>query len=72
MEFYEPICGKCAVTMRCDKNGVVAVWNVTHRRRGDMFKCPECGAMVLRVNNNAYHEDTPLEDSWGPYLEMND
>lgn len=70
MNFYEPICGNCARTMICKTNGITAVWNYTHRRRGDLYICPECGASVLRANSSAYHGTEPLDPNRS--IEMRD
>ena len=40
------ICGKCLVGLRCEMNGVVIHWN-GDTYHADLYKCPECGALVL-------------------------
>ena len=70
MYFYQPICGKCGVTMQCEKNGVYATWSATHRRVGDMYACPKCGCKVLRANSEAIHDVSAVSE--GRTLDMNE
>lgn len=50
------ICVQCRKEMNCNKNGVGADFGNGHIYPADRYKCPKCGAMVLRTN------DVPIFD----------
>lgn len=62
------VCCQCRVEMRCDKNGVGADFGHGHVYAGDRYKCPRCGAMVLRTNSSSISD--PDHQSQDEYLEM--
>jgi hypothetical protein len=49
------ICVRCRVAMRCHKNSVGAQFGEAHVYPGDMFKCPECGMMIISTNACPIH-----------------
>lgn len=43
------VCVKCQREMRCEKTGVGVHFGQGHVYAGDRFKCPECGANIVRT-----------------------
>jgi hypothetical protein len=54
--------------MVCDKNGVGADFGHGHVYAGDRWRCKICGAMVLKTNENAFHD--PNYTAKDEYLRM--
>jgi len=55
------VCAKCCMEMPCQKNGVVVRTRSTgHCVRGDVFKCPSCGARVIVTAREGYIEEAPV------------
>jgi len=48
------ICHKCKKEMRCEKNGVTALFKRDHGYSGDLFKCPSCQYIMLATSREAY------------------
>jgi len=59
-----PVCVNCDVEMLCQKNGVrVAPEAVPHHKRsGDQFTCPRCGATVVASLGEAYTDNNSEPD----------
>ena len=55
-----PICVLCVTEMVCAKNGIsVAPAHAPHHtRRGDKYRCPECGVeVIMGLSRQAYEEE---------------
>ena len=48
------VCSKCSIEMRCTRSGVMLLWNSTHARSGDEYKCPQCGNKSIHANDESY------------------
>jgi len=59
-----PVCVKCQIQMRCEKNGVGLLELATPNRpykiwSSDLFRCPVCGFEVLTgYSDNATHHSS--------------
>ena len=62
------ICVNCQKKMFCAKNGVGADFGNGHVYASDMYRCPECGAMMLHTNENAVFD--PNRKFYDAYLDM--
>lgn len=62
------VCVQCRTEMLCDKNGVGCVCGVEDVYPGDRYKCPECGALVVKTNNTAICD--PDRETQDEYLEI--
>lgn len=54
------ICSNCKEEMVCSRTGVLVLWNVSHGRKGDEFKCPKCENTTTVLNGSSYSV-SPLE-----------
>ena len=50
------VCEKCKRQLRCETNGVGINYGHGHVYASDRFICPECGATILKANDNAYYD----------------
>jgi len=59
-----PVCSQCEVEMVCKKNGVRVAHETTprHKRSGDRFDCPVCGASVIADLGSAYTDNNNEPD----------
>lgn len=68
------VCGNCRREMHCTKTGATCRWNEGHHvYSGDEFTCPDCGAKIIRCNENPWHQENPvigkhdyIMDGWEP------
>ncbi len=54
-----PICVKCCKEMSCEKNGFIIRFiikeQIAYDKRGDMYKCSNCGCQVVIGLGSADH-----------------
>jgi len=44
------ICATCRKELRCEKNGVYALYDHGHAYPGDLFRCPTCATKTILCN----------------------
>lgn len=62
------VCVTCRREMRCERNGVGVDFGGGHVYPGDRFRCPGCGAQVIRTNAGPSHDPGYIGQS--EYLKM--
>lgn len=64
------ICTRCKKKMFCEKNGVGADYGHGHVYPGDLYKCPDCGVLILStVGKPIQDSNYSTQDS---YIKMED
>lgn len=61
-----PICAPCDWLMVFHTEGMIVApeYKTDHRRRGDSYKCPECGHEVISAFGASFHETANEEQTF--------
>ena len=55
----------CGAQMVCEKTGMDVMVDEHYTYRGDMFKCPKCGTMIVAANTLGTDHKTPVvKNQW--------